>query len=168
MTVRRIRKYGAPVLRQKAKEISDFGEKTQKLFNDLEQTLEKASGLGLAAPQIGIGLRAFIALDREKDKLVKIVNPEIIEVDSEQEIDMEGCLSFPEVFFAISRPKRVLIKGYTNSGKKIILEAKGILARCFLHEIEHLDGILIIDHASQKEKEFWKEKLEQFISSAKK
>ncbi|MCX7705049.1 MAG: peptide deformylase [bacterium] len=159
MTKRRIRKYGEEVLRRRSEEIADFGKKTQKLFEDLEETLINAGGLGLAAPQIGVCLRAFVALDRDKQKLIKIANPEIVNVDSEIEIDMEGCLSFPEIFFAISRPKRVLVRGLTNTGKKISIEANGVLARCFLHEMEHLDGILIIDHAGKKEKEFWKDKL---------
>lgn len=161
MTQRRIRKYGAEILRKRANEIVDFGKKTQKLFEDLEETLLKVEGLGLAGPQIGVGLRAFVAIDREKQKIFKIANPEIVKVDSETEIDMEGCLSFPGIFFAISRPKRILIAGFTNTGRKINLEATGLLARCFLHEIEHLDGILIIDHADLKEKEYWKEKLTQ-------
>ncbi|MCM8827859.1 MAG: peptide deformylase, partial [Candidatus Omnitrophica bacterium] len=105
MTVRRIRKYGAEVLRKPSKSISDFGKKTQDLFRDLEETLEKVGGLGLAASQIGVNMRAFVALDREKEKIIKIANPEIVFTDSETEIDMEGCLSFPEIFFAISRPK---------------------------------------------------------------
>lgn len=159
MTQRIIRKYGSEILRKRSEEITDFGKKTQKLFDDLEETLIKAGGLGLAAPQIGISLRAFVALDKEKQKLIRIVNPHIVSVDSDTQIDMEGCLSFPEIFFAIPRPKRVLIKGFTNKGKRISFEVHDILARCFLHEIEHLDGILIIDHAGKKEKEFWKEKL---------
>ncbi|MCM8764856.1 MAG: peptide deformylase [Candidatus Omnitrophica bacterium] len=168
MTVRRIRKYGAEVLRKPSKNISDFGKKTRDLFRDLEETLQKVGGLGLAAPQIGVNVRAFVALDKEKEKIIKIANPEIVFTDSETEIDMEGCLSFPEIFFAISRPKRVVLKGYTNSGKAITIETAGILARCFLHEIDHLDGVLIIDHASKQEKEFWKEKISQLAPHAKK
>ncbi|MCM8817008.1 MAG: peptide deformylase [Candidatus Omnitrophica bacterium] len=159
MTQRRIRKYGAEVLRRKSEEISEFGKRTQRLFEDLEETLIKAGGLGLAAPQIGVSLRAFVVLDRAKQKIIKIANPQIVSVDSETEIDMEGCLSFPEIFFAISRPKRVQIRGLTDKGKEIGIEVEGILARCFFHEIEHLDGILIIDHAGKREKEFWQEKL---------
>ncbi|MCM8815890.1 MAG: peptide deformylase [Candidatus Omnitrophica bacterium] len=168
MTERRIRKYGAEVLRKPSKNVSDFGKKTQTLFRDLEETLEKVGGLGLAAPQIGVNLRAFVALDKEKGKIFKIVNPEIVFVDSETVIDMEGCLSFPEIFFAIPRPKRVVVKGYTDSGKSITIEASDILARCFAHEIDHLNGVLIIDHASRQEKEFWKEKISQLVAISKK
>jgi len=165
MTTRRIRKYPAEVLRKKAEEIVDFGKKTQDLFRDLEETLEKSSGLGLAAPQIGVSSRAFIAVDRDKKKIYRIVNPEIVDMDSEQEIDMEGCLSFPEIFFAIARPRKILVSGYTNTGRKIKIQAEGILARCFLHEMEHLDGVLIIDHASKQEKEFWKETLSRLTGT---
>ncbi len=168
MTVKRIRRYGSDVLRRKSKEITDFGKKTQDIFRDLEQTLIKTGGLGLAAPQIGVSLRAFIAFDRDRRKLFKLVNPEIIHASDNEEIDMEGCLSFPEIFFAISRPKSVIVKGFTSSGRKIEIRAEGLLARCFLHEIEHLDGILIIDHASPQEKEFWQERLNQITSCVKK
>ncbi|HOC02747.1 MAG TPA: peptide deformylase [Candidatus Ratteibacteria bacterium] len=168
MTVKRIKKYGAEILREKSKEITDFGKKTRDLFDNLEDTLAKAGGLGLAAPQIGIGLRAFVAFDKDKRRIFRIVNPEVLYTDDEEEIDMEGCLSFPEIFFSINRPKSVLIRGLTNSGKKIEIKAEGLLARCFLHEIEHLDGILIIDHASSQEKQFWQERLKQITSSTKK
>lgn len=168
MAVKRIRKYGAEILRKKSEEIVDFGKKTQDLLKNLEDTLIKSGGLGLAAPQIGIGLRAFIAFDWDRKKLFKIVNPEILYSDDDKEIDMEGCLSFPEIFFAISRPKSVVIKGMTGSGRKIEVKAEGLLARCFLHEIEHLDGILIIDYASDKEKKFWQERLNQITSHVKK
>lgn len=168
MTVKRIKKYGAEILREKSKEITDFGKKTRDLFDNLEDTLAKAGGLGLAAPQIGIGLRAFVAFDKDKRRIFRIANPEVLYTDDEEEIDMEGCLSFPEIFFSINRPKSVLIRGLTNSGKKIEIKAEGLLARCFLHEIEHLDGILIIDHASSQEKQFWQERLKQITSSTKK
>ncbi|HPC29902.1 MAG TPA: peptide deformylase, partial [bacterium] len=135
MTVKRIKKYGAEILREKSKEITDFGKKTRDLFDNLEDTLAKAGGLGLAAPQIGIGLRAFVAFDKDKRRIFRIVNPEVLYTDDEEEIDMEGCLSFPEIFFSINRPKSVLIRGLTNSGKKIEIKAEGLLARCFLHEI---------------------------------
>ncbi|HOL35352.1 MAG TPA: peptide deformylase [bacterium] len=166
MTVRRIRKYPAEILRKKAEEITDFGKKTQDLFRDLEETLEKSCGLGLAAPQIGMSRRAFVAVDREEKKIYRIVNPVIADMDSENDIDMEGCLSFPEIYFAISRPKKILISGYTSTGKKIKIQAEGILARCFLHEMEHLDGILIIDYASKQEKEFYQEKLNRLIGTS--
>lgn len=168
MALKRIRKYGSEILRKKSKEIVDFGRKTQDLLKALEDTLLKTGGLGLAAPQIGIGLRAFIAFDRDRKKLFKIINPEIVYSDDDKEIDMEGCLSFPEIFFAINRSKSLVIKGMTGSGRKIEVKAEGLLARCFLHEIEHLDGILIIDHASDQERKFWQERLSQITSHVKK
>ena len=168
MPVKKIKRYGSAILREKSSPITDFGKKTQDLFRNLEQTLVKSGGLGLAAPQIGVGLRAFIAFDQDKKHFFKIANPEIIYTDTDEEIDMEGCLSFPEIFFSISRPKSVVIKGFTAAGKQIEIKAGLLLARCFIHEIEHLDGILIIDHASNKEKAFWQEKLAQLTSHVKK
>jgi peptide deformylase len=79
------------------------------------------------------------------------------------DIDMEGCLSFPEIYLSISRPTRVVIEGFGPNGKKIVREAKGLLARCFLHEIDHLNGTLIIDHISPEERIPWEEEIAKLL-----
>ncbi|MCM8809340.1 MAG: peptide deformylase, partial [Candidatus Omnitrophica bacterium] len=121
------------------------------------------NGIGLAANQVGILKRIFIAYDKEKENLITVINPEIVDA-KEIEIDLEGCLSFPEIYFSISRNKVVTVKGINENGKEIIIEGKDLLARCFQHEIDHLNGILIIDYASEQEKKYYQEKLEQLTS----
>ena len=157
--MRKIRKYGDPILRKKSKEVKDIDEKLIKLINSMKETLIDRRGVGLAAVQIGVLKRIFIAYNPEVEKLITVINPEIIEMSGE-EIDLEGCLSFPEIYFSIKRASKTVVKGYNEDGKEIIVEGKGILSRCFQHEIDHLDGILIIDYATEEEKKFWKEKLE--------
>jgi len=160
MATRKIRKYGAQVLRKKSLPVEDISKTTIRIIRDMEETLKKKKGIGLAAVQIGVLQRIFIAWDAEKKKLIHIINPEILETGS-SEIDMEGCLSFPEIYFGIQRPTKLTISGFNPKGKKIIIEAKELLARCFSHECDHLNGILIIDYASEEEKKYWKEKLEK-------
>ncbi|MCL5674133.1 MAG: peptide deformylase [Candidatus Omnitrophica bacterium] len=154
MAVKRIRKYGADVLRKKSLSVKDISEKTIKLIQNLEDTLKKSRGVGLSAPQLGVLERVFIANDPDTKKIIKIINPEIVEIE-EFEIDLEGCLSFPGVYFSIKRPAKITITGWTPRGKKIIIPAKGLLARCFAHEHDHLNGTLIIDYASEEEKKHY-------------
>ncbi|MCX7917748.1 MAG: peptide deformylase [bacterium] len=158
--MRRIRKYGESILRKKAEEVKEIDEKIDKLIKSMKQTLIYVKGLGISAPQIGVSKRIFIAYDKEKENYLTIINPEVIEIEG-REIDLEGCLSFPEIYFSISRAKKILLKGLNEKGKEILVEGENLLARCFQHEIDHLNGILIIDYASEEEKNFYKEKLEK-------
>ncbi|MCM8818777.1 MAG: peptide deformylase [Candidatus Omnitrophica bacterium] len=165
--MRKIRTYGEPILRKKAEEVKDIDDKTLKLINSMKETLLKAQGIGLAGPQVGVSKRIFITYDKEKENFITLINPVILEKNG-YEIDIEGCLSFPEIFFSINRAKKVIVKGINEKGKEIIVEANGIIARCFQHEIDHLNGILIIDYATQNEKNFYKEKLEHLLQKSKK
>ncbi|MGB9678083.1 MAG: peptide deformylase, partial [Candidatus Ratteibacteria bacterium] len=137
-----------------------------KLINSMKQTLIFVKGIGLSAVQVGILKRVFIAYDKEKNNFITVINPEIVEKKGEI-IDLEGCLSFPEIYFSINRAKEITIKGLNENGKEIIVEGKNIMARCFQHEIDHLNGILIIDYASQDEKDFYKEKLDNLLKNKK-
>jgi N-formylmethionyl-tRNA deformylase len=103
---------------------------------------------------------------KKKNNLITVINPEIIEKEGE-DIDLEGCLSFPEIYFSIKRAKRVVIKGYNEKGKEIIVEGYNLISRCFQHEIDHLNGILIIDYATEIEKEQYKEKIENLLKRKK-
>lgn len=158
--MRKIRKYGDEVLRKKAEIVRNIDGKVDKLIKSMKETLLYVKGIGLAAPQVGVSKRIFIAYDKEKENLITVINPEVIEKEGEI-IDLEGCLSFPEIYFSINRNKIVIIKGLNEDGKDIIIEGKDLMARCFQHEIDHLNGILIIDYASEKEKKYYKEKLEE-------
>jgi len=158
--MRRIRKYGEEVLRKKSKEVENIDDKLLSLIESMKKTMIYNKGLGLAAPQIGISKRVFIALNTETEKIITVINPEIVDRNGE-DIDTEGCLSLPEIYFSIKRPKKITVKGLNENGEEIIVEGKDLLARCFSHEIDHLDGILIIDYATKEEKKYWEEKLKK-------
>ncbi|MCX7836382.1 MAG: peptide deformylase [candidate division WOR-3 bacterium] len=148
--------YPNPILRKKALPIKKIDEKIFQLVKEMEKTLFYYEGLGLAANQIGALKSLFIvnlSNNKEKPRILTIINPEIIKKEGEVE-DYEGCLSIPNVREIILRPKIVVIKGITLDEKEIVLEGKNLLARCFLHEYEHLCGILFIDHLSEIRKKF--------------
>ncbi len=140
-----IRLFGDPVLTQRATEITDVDGSLVQLASDMVHTLHDADGLGLAAPQVGVGKRLFVYQLREDDSVpITIINPTIAESRGEWEFD-EGCLSIPGLFFPIVRPKEVHLTGYDLDGNTISIEADEVLARCFQHELDHLDGKLLID-----------------------
>lgn len=165
--MRRIRKYGEEILRKRSKEVENIDGKIEKLIKSMKETLIQVNGIGLAAVQIGVLKRIFVAYDKERNNFITLINPEIVEKKGE-EIDLEGCLSFPEIYFSIKRVKEVTVEGYNEKGKKIVVLGKGIMARCFQHEIDHLNGILIIDYATEKEKEYYKEKIEALLKGTSK
>jgi len=154
----KIRKYGDKVLRKKSKPVENINGSTLKITEALKNVLINSGGLGLAAPQIGILKRIFIAKDFDTNKLITVINPEIKEM-KRKEIDMEGCMSLPEIFLSIERAKKVVLTGLDEKEKNVSFEISGLLARCFQHEIDHLNGVLIIDYATEEEKKFWQDKL---------
>lgn len=162
---RKIRVYGDEVLRKRAPEVRDIDKDVARLIKNMTDTLKKEHGLGLAATQVGALKRVFLALDNDRDRIITVINPELADAEGE-EIDTEGCLSFPEIFFSIQRAKKVVLKALNEKGKEFIIETNGTLARCFQHEIDHLNGRLIIDYASDAEKKFWKEKLSKLQKSS--
>jgi peptide deformylase len=150
MSVRRIAMYGEPVLRQKAKKMHRFDDSAQRLIDDLIDTVRDAGGAGLAAPQIGVPLRALVTYVDEKLNIV--VNPEIVE-QSEEEIEAEeGCLSIPGWYGPVRRKEKVTIRGQNRKGKSIKIKAEGWEARAFQHEVDHLDGVLFIDRMDDRSK----------------
>lgn len=144
MTVRAILPFGESVLRKKAKPVEEVTPRIVKLLDDLKDTLYAAEGrAGLAAPQIGI-LRRAVAMDCG-DGLIELVNPEIVERRGEQ-LGVEACLSFPGYAGEVKRAQYVKVRSLNRAGQPFELEAEGYLARCIQHEVDHLDGILFIDH----------------------
>jgi peptide deformylase len=134
---------GHPVLRQKAKRVSQIDRPIQRLIDDMIETMRAAPGVGLAAPQVGVPLRlAVIEVD---DSITVIINPEIIKTTGEHELD-EGCLSVPGFWGQVHRAERVSVKALDRSGKEQrIRDAEGLFAQALQHEIDHLDGHLYID-----------------------
>ena len=142
MAIRNIIQIGDPTLRKKSFEVTDFGEKTHALLDDMKQTLIKANGAGLAAPQVGI-LKRIVVIDIG-DGLLELINPEIIETSGEQ-IGEEGCLSVIGESGVVRRPNVVKVRAYNRKGQLFEIEGEELLARAFCHEIDHLDGILYVD-----------------------
>ncbi|HEY0935443.1 MAG TPA: peptide deformylase [Trebonia sp.] len=143
MAIRDIRLFGDPILRTPAEPVTDFDQQLRALVKDLTQTLEDAQGAGLAAPQIGVGLRVFAyAVGSEHGYLV---NPGL-DFPDEQELEgEEGCLSFPGIYYDVRRRLNTVARGFTDRGDPVQLVGTEILARCFQHETDHLDGVLFID-----------------------
>jgi peptide deformylase len=142
VSIKPIRLFGDPVLRTPAEAVTDFDAELRKLVSDLTDTMLEAPGLGLAAPQIGVGLRVFTYyID---DVLGHLINPSL-ELTAELEVDDEGCLSFPGLQYPTSRSLGVVATGMNMYGEPVTLEGTGQLARCVQHETDHLDGVLFID-----------------------
>jgi peptide deformylase len=148
MTVLDIRKVGDQVLRQPAAEVTDFDAELDRLVKDLNETLAASRGAGLAAPQIGVGLRVFAIapeLPGNDLKLDHLVNPVLEFPDDQMQDGFEGCLSIPGIYLDTRRRLNVLAKGYTKHGDPVQVVGDGILSRCMQHETDHLDGVLFID-----------------------
>lgn len=130
------------VLRKKSKYVNKVDKRTLQLLDDMAETMYKKNGVGLAAPQVGI-LKRVIVVDIG-DGLMKLINPEIVERDGNQQ-DTEGCLSIPGITGEVNRPYKLQLKAINEIGKDVEIEATGLLARAFCHEIDHLEGVLFID-----------------------
>jgi len=142
VSIRPIRLFGDPVLRTPADPVTTFDAELRKLVADLTDTMQDAPGLGLAAPQIGVGLRVFTYY--VDDVLGHLINPSL-QLSDEVEIDEEGCLSFPGLAYPTSRAFRTVATGFNMHGEPVTVEGSGQLARCIQHETDHLDGVLFID-----------------------
>ena len=144
MAIRQIREDGDEILRKKSKEVEEVNDKIRQILDDMEETMHKYNGVGLAAPQIGL-LKRLVVIDLYDDRgTIKLVNPEIIKEKGTQEVE-EGCLSFPNKYGKIVRPAEVKVKALDENGKEIKISAKGLLAQALSHEIDHLNGILFVD-----------------------
>jgi peptide deformylase len=137
-----IRLVGDPVLRQRAAEVTDIDGRLVKLADDMVTTMYEAPGMGLAAPQVGVEKRLFVYDVGEGARA--IVNPRVVESDGEWSYD-EGCLSVPGLSWEIVRPKLIHLVGHDLDGNEVSIEADEIEARCFQHELDHLDGVLLLE-----------------------
>lgn len=153
-----IRIVGDPVLRQRADEVTDIDGSLAALCEDMAQTMYEAPGIGLAAPQVGVQKRFFVYDMGAGDGAQVLINPEITESDGEWEF-YEGCLSVPDMAFDIVRPKMVHITGFDLDGNEVSIEADELLARLFQHELDHLDGVLLLDHLDADQRKAAKKEL---------
>lgn len=151
-----------PILHQKAGRIENITPELNEIFDEMAEIMLKFQGIGLAGPQVGLS-QQIIIIDAEtianedgqivpKEKFLKILNPEIIEVSKETCTREEGCLSLPTIYYNVNRPEKIKVKFQNEIGEDIILETDGLLARCLQHEIDHLNGKVFIDYVSSLKK----------------
>ena len=142
-----IRMYPDPVLRQPTEPVTVFDEALRRLLEDMAVIMHEADGVGLAAPQIGIAKKIAVVYDAETDHLYHLINPEVI-ASSGGQTGEEGCLSFPGIFGQVKRPLKVTVRCQDGDGNLQEYTAQGFIARAFTHEIDHLNGRLLIDNFS--------------------
>lgn len=147
MAIREILTDQDPALHKKCHLVTQFDEKLASLLDDMTETLADAGGAGLAAPQIGI-LRRVVLVLGENDAVIELVNPELVWQEGEQD-GLEGCLSVPGLWGYVRRPMRARVRAQDRNGNWFEAEGEGIVARCFCHELEHLDGHLFVEHTDK-------------------
>jgi peptide deformylase len=158
-----ILKYPHPVLKKRCEEVGQIDGEVKKLVRDMTETMYEANGIGLAACQVGVPRRVIVLdvspIDPEKE-LLAIINPEIISEEGEIEHE-EGCLSVPDCLEKVKRKEKVLIRGISPEGKHIEIPGEGILAIALQHEIDHINGVLILDRISRLKREIYRNKLKK-------
>ena len=145
MVVIPIRVLPDPVLRQKARRVRTIDKSVQRLIDDLLETMQSAAGVGLSAPQVGVPLRVIVIRLPEEEEEIVLVNPAIIRKTGDRTVK-EGCLSIPGYVGQIQRAESVRVKGRDRSGKEVRLRAEDLLAQTLEHEIDHINGVLYVDH----------------------
>ncbi len=145
MAIRNLRYQNDEILRKKSREVEVVDDKIRELLNDMDETMHEDNGVGLSAVQVGV-LKRVIVIDVKYDgsPSLKLVNPVIVKEKGKQEVD-EGCLSFPNEYAKVIRPKEVVVEALDENGKKVKIKADNLLAQALCHEIDHLDGILFVD-----------------------
>lgn len=149
MAIRKLRFMGDPVLREKAEPVEGVTAEIHALIADMLDTMYAEEGVGLAAPQVGIGLRVIV-IDPREDGIepFALINPQIVRFGDELGRDEEGCLSIPGLKEIVERPTAVVVEAVDPDGEPVSIDAEGLLARILQHEVDHLDGILFLDRVS--------------------
>jgi len=162
-----ILKYGAPELRTVSKPVDSFGSELEKIVKNMFDTMYSSPGIGLAAAQIGLNIRLAtidLSVGEDENQRIIICNPEIISAEGEQKSD-EGCLSIPDFSDTVARPLKMVVHGQSIHGDEIKIEAEGLLARCFSHEVDHLNGILFVDHLSPLKRSLIRNKIKKLAKA---
>jgi len=151
MAIRNIRVEDDPILRKKSREVTEFNDRLFDLLDDMKETMYHSGGVGLAGPQVGV-LKRVVVMDVSEDRneFIELINPEITFEEGEQ-TGNEGCLSLPGLYGVVTRPLTVKVKAQNRDGKWCLYKGEGLKARCFCHEIDHLDGILYKDKLDEGE-----------------
>jgi peptide deformylase len=163
--IRPIVLYGAEVLDKPSELVTNITDEEIRLVQDMTETMYKAPGVGLAAPQIGVGKRILVTdptAGEKRNQLITVVNPEIVSAEGEQ-FEEEGCLSIPGFTAPVLRPKSVIVKGLDLDGKEVTVEGKDLLARAFSHEIDHLNGVFFLTHLSFIKRDMIKRKIRKLV-----
>ena len=161
MALRNIVTVGDPVLTKKCRPVVKFDDRLAQLIDDMKETMRNANGVGLAAPQVGV-LRRLVVVD-VGDEIVELVNPEIVSKSEEMQTGVEGCLSLPGEYGVVTRPMYVTVRAQDRSGDWYEYDGEELVARCFCHEIDHLDGHMYTEIA---EKMLTPEELEQMVAES--
>ena len=167
--IRPILRYGAEVLHQPARPVAEITPEIIQLVDDMIQTMYAAPGVGLAATQVGVPLRIFVAdisIGRNQNDLITFINPEFVERDGMQ-LEEEGCLSVPGFNATLARPSRAVVKGLNRKGEEQVIEGTGLLARCFQHEMDHLEGTLFVDRLRGLQKDLIVRKIKKLSRAGK-
>jgi len=159
MAILEIKEYGEPVLREKALPVEAITPEILNLIKDMAETMYTASGVGLAASQVG-ALKRIILVDGEEDGLIVLINPMIIKSEGEV-VEEEGCLSVPGIYSQVKRSSKVTIKALNENGDPIEITKEDLIARALQHEIDHLDGILFVDRIGRMERQILLNKLKK-------
>jgi peptide deformylase len=163
MPVLSILTYGAPILKKRAESVREIDREVVELARDMVLTMHAAPGIGLAAPQVNVSKRVIaidLSVGEKPEELIILVNPELIASEGEA-VAEEGCLSVPDIHEKVKRPAKVRVKGLNLEGRERTLEAEGLLARVFCHEIDHINGRLFIENLSPLKKALIRKKLKR-------
>ena len=144
MAIRNLRYEKDEILRKKSREVEVIADKIQTLIDDMIDTMYKYNGVGLSAVQVGVLKRVVVIDIDDGNGVITLINPQIIKTKGEQEVE-EGCLSFPNQYAKMIRPKEIVVEALDRSGKKITIKSKDLLAQAIAHECDHLDGIVFVD-----------------------
>jgi peptide deformylase len=162
-----ILKYGAPELRATSENIDAFSGELEKIVQNLFDTMYGSPGIGLAAAQIGLNLQLAtidLSVGEDASKRIVLCNPEIISVEGEQKSD-EGCLSIPDFTDTVTRPLKITVRGLDLHGEEFTIDAEGLMARCLSHEIDHMNGVLFIDHLSSLKRTLIRNKIKKMAKA---
>ena len=169
MSQLQIEMLGSPVLRKRAEEVLTIDEELRVLIADMFDTMYAAEGIGLAGPQVAVSKRVVVIdLKDEAASRFALVNPRVVEKGREKDKEEEGCLSIPGVSSQVERATQVTVEALDELGQPLHIEAEGLLARCLQHEIDHLDGVLFIDHLSALKRSMLLKKYRQLQAEEKK
>jgi len=169
MAILEIMKYPAPVLKEVSEAVDGVDDETRQLMEDMLETMYDAPGVGLAAPQVGVNKRIIVIDIRseENNEVIMLANPVILESDGKFTYE-EGCLSLPEFTVEVERKKEVTVKGLNVEGQEVVINAEDFLAVAFQHEIDHLNGILLVDKVSRLKRDIYRRKVKKGLKETRK